>query len=185
MRKLAIALCCACALISFSQAGWIHAKAWLAQVLIAEAWASSLASQGQAVRPWAWADTYPVAKLALPNGRELMVLNGGQGNALAFGPGLVEGSDPLGQGYSVVGGHRDTHFADLQHLQTGQAFSIQGLDGRWYRYQVSRVGAVDIHAEPLARQHADKVVLVTCYPFTGASANPDQRWVVEGDLIRL
>ena len=44
---------------------YIHCKAKLAQELIAHAWAASRAS-GAPVRPWPWADTYPIARLRVP-----------------------------------------------------------------------------------------------------------------------
>ena len=44
---------------------WIQAKAWLAQSLIAHAWARTLSGERQA-KPWPWADTWPVARLTVP-----------------------------------------------------------------------------------------------------------------------
>src|SRR5256884_6616698 len=47
---------------------WIQAKAWLAQSLIAHAWARTLSGERQA-KPWPWADTWPVARLTVPRER--------------------------------------------------------------------------------------------------------------------
>ena len=185
IRALSFAICLALSGLLLVQASWIHAKAWLAQQLIASAWDRTLSHQGQPQKPWHWADTYPVARLALPGQDDLYVLNGGQGNALAFGPGLVEGSDPLGAGFSAVGGHRDTHFRSLAGLQTGQRFKVQGIDGEWYWYEITGAGPVNIHQQPLAQTGREQLVLVTCYPFDTVQADPDQRWVVTGDRIRL
>src|SRR5690606_31321536 len=73
-------------------AGWIHAKALVAQHLIASAWRDA---QGGATprRPWPWADLRPVARLTLPARRiEVMVLDAASPRALAFGPALVGGT---------------------------------------------------------------------------------------------
>ena len=43
----------------------IHGKAWLAQRLLERAWAVTLAGGGP-VKPWPWADTWPVARLKVP-----------------------------------------------------------------------------------------------------------------------
>lgn len=45
---------------------WIYVKAQLAQVLLQRAWAGTLAGQRD-VKPWPWADTWPVARLVVPS----------------------------------------------------------------------------------------------------------------------
>ena len=63
-------------------------KAQLSQLLIRHAWHESTYS-GEYVKPWSWADTYPVMRLQAPSQEEdLIVLAGDTGNVLAFGPGL-------------------------------------------------------------------------------------------------
>ena len=71
---------------------WIHAKAALAQVLLARAWAQS--DHGRRIqRPWPWADMAPIARLSVPRlHQDLIVLDGDNGQALAFGPGWTPGS---------------------------------------------------------------------------------------------
>ena len=66
----------AAALVAFCLALWqlgqgtyIQAKAWLAQVLIKQAWARTLEGEAQA-KPWPWADTWPVARISVP-GRDI------------------------------------------------------------------------------------------------------------------
>jgi sortase A len=89
-------------LVLLSQGLWIHAKALLAQVLLERAFAQTLAS-GQDVKPWSWADTWPVARLEFPRlGRTTIVLNGSSGQALAFGPGHVEGTPAPGERGTTV-----------------------------------------------------------------------------------
>ena len=66
---------------------WIHAKAWLAQLLLQRAWERTLRGEA-AAKPWPWADTWPVARLRVPaHGVDLIVLSGVSGRTLAFGPG--------------------------------------------------------------------------------------------------
>lgn len=183
-RWLSVLLLCA-GVYCTGQAGWIHAKAWLAQQLIAGAWAQSLRQPGTEHRPWAWADTFPVARLQLPGGEDLYVLNGGQGNALAFGPGLVEGSDQPGSGFSVIGGHRDTHFRALAQVAPGQRFRVQASSGHWIDYEIQQAAVVNVREQPLVKQNAQQILLITCYPFSGVTADAEQRFVVSGRKISL
>ena len=126
-------------------AGLIKAKAWLAPILIERAWETSLNRSGSPVKPWPWADTWPVARLRAPaQGVERLVLAGDSGNALAFGPGHTNASAQLGTaGLAVIGGHRDTHFAFLRHLPAGRAVATavtrwqlarlpRGNHGKWW-----------------------------------------------------
>ena len=65
----------------------IHAKAALAQVLLQQAWQYTQVT-GAPLRPWPWADTRPIARLAIGDrGPGLFVLAGASGRTLAFGPG--------------------------------------------------------------------------------------------------
>ena len=103
---------------------WIHAKARLAQYLIADAWQETLA-MGKNIKPWPWADTWPVARLQMNDAVDLYILEGANGSALAFGPGHMRSSAyPGTAGVSIVAGHRDTHFRFLQQLVTGDLLNI-------------------------------------------------------------
>ena len=162
-------------------AGMIKAKAWLAPVLIEQAWRKTLGGNGAAVKPWPWADTWPVARLRAPaQGVDLLVLAGDSGNALAFGPGHAQASAPLGtRGQSVIGGHRDTHFAFLRYLQTGDALQLQLPAGelRHYRVQASRVLDAQHESLSVTAQH-EALLLVTCYPFDAISVGGSLRYAV-------
>ena len=104
------------AAIPAADAAYLLAKATLAQQLIGNAWQQSIdspASQShQKIKPWPWADTHPVARLRINTlALDTWVLNGASGTSLAFGPGLNEGSSPIGDnGLVMIGAHRDTHF---------------------------------------------------------------------------
>lgn len=174
-----IGLVCVCAWQA-GEAAWIHAKAWLAQRLISSAWNQARAS-GAAVRPWPWADTYPVARIEAPRqGEALMVLSGASGPTLAFGPGHVAGTAlPGNPGNSVVSGHRDTHFAFVRQLRRGDVLVVESVDGRRVRYRVSATEVVhrkDIRV--LMDAGDDRLTLVTCFPFDAAVPGGPLRYVV-------
>src|SRR5262249_59714454 len=63
-------------LILIAQGVYVHAKAMLAQILLERAFAQAMAT-GTPVKPWSWADTWPVARLAVPRlGKSAIVLAG-------------------------------------------------------------------------------------------------------------
>ncbi|SFL87496.1 class GN sortase [Marinobacter zhejiangensis] len=159
---------------------WIPAKALLAQELLEMAWAESQARRVD-TRPWPWADTWPVARLALPeNGLSWIVLNGVHGESLAFGPGqATPASDDVGP--VMIAGHRDTHFRALEAVETGTHIQLQQRDGDWREYQVVDIRVVDSRREfiDLANTPPDRLLLVTCYPFDSLNSNGPLRYVVE------
>ncbi|WP_163583610.1 sortase domain-bontaining protein, partial [Klebsiella pneumoniae] len=65
--------------------------------------------------------TEPVARLSFL-GHGSIALRGGSGQALAFGPGHLDGTPEPGEpGTAVYAAHRDTHFAGLGGLRPGDA----------------------------------------------------------------
>ena len=165
-------------------AAWIHAKAALAQHLIASAWAGTKADGAR--RPWPWADTRPVARLTVPSrGIELYVLAGTSGRSLAFGPGHVDGTAlPGSAGNSVIVAHRDTHFAFLRYLLQDEEIDVEDTRGRVSRYRVREVAVVDKHETRLL-DPADsaQLTLITCWPFDAVQPGTDQRYVVIADRM--
>ena len=159
---------------------WIQAKAWLAQSLIAHAWARTLSGERQA-KPWPWADTWPVARLTVPRlGIERYVLAGADGTAMAFGPGHVSGTPLPGEaGNSVIGGHRDTHLAFLAKLKPGDMLIAERADGRRVTYRVSAMEVLDRREVWVTKQEGPaRLTLVTCYPFDAWRAGGNQRYVL-------
>ena len=153
---------------------WIPAKAALAQVLLERAFARSVAT-GQPVKPWPWADTWPVARITFPRlHRAVIVLDGASGQALAFGPGHVAGTPDAGDpGTAVYAAHRDTHFALLGQVKPGDEIAVDRIDGRRARFivagaQVVRWDAsgVDPHAPGRA------LALATCWPLDAKTHGP-------------
>nr|WP_276081981.1 class GN sortase [Methylobacterium sp. GC_Met_2] len=164
-----------------ARAAWIPAKAALAQVLLERAFARTLA-EGRSARPWPWADTEPVALLTVA-GRSFVVLRGGSGQALAFGPGHLDGTPEAGApGTAIFAAHRDTQFAVLGQLRPGDPVTVTGRDGRTRRFRVTgtRVARWDASGiDPQAPgRHLD---LVTCWPLEALQSGP-LRLIVETEL---
>ncbi|MCZ6511607.1 MAG: class GN sortase [Alphaproteobacteria bacterium] len=191
IRKRAVlalaALLIAISAVPFAGAGWIHAKAVLAQVLLERSWQARLngAEEG-AAKPWPWADTTPVARLQVPRLEvDQIVLAGASGRSLAFGPGHLTGTALPGErGNSVITGHRDTHFNFIGELRIGDTFRVQRPDGTWARYRVSGGEVVDARTAQLVNTPDRLVVtLVTCWPFDSRDYNQPWRYAVFGEEI--
>ena len=168
-----------------ASAGWIHAKATLAQHLIASAW-SGAREGGPARRPWPWADMRPVARLTVPGrGISLYVLDNADPRALAFGPAHVGGTAAPGSaGNAVIVAHRDTHFAFLRYLSPDDEIDVEGARGAMARYRVREVSVVD-KEETRVLEPADTplLTLITCYPFDAVRPGTRLRYVVVADRI--
>ncbi len=173
--------------VPFAGAGWIHAKAMLAQVLLERSWQARLAGgDAGAAKPWPWADTTPVARLQVPRlAVDQIVLAGASGRSLAFGPGHLTGTALPGErGNSVITGHRDTHFDFIGELKTGDTFRLQRPDGSWARYRVTGGEVVDARTAQLdATPDRSAVTLVTCWPLNSRDYNQPWRYAVFGEAI--
>lgn len=174
-------LACVAVLAAFVlalDAGYLHAKAWLAQVLLRDAWAATQ-TRGGAHKPWPWADTHPVARLTVPaHGVDQIVLAGDAGRTLAFGPGWAQSSAfPGAHGTAVISGHRDTHFAFLQNLQAGDRIALQNALGTAH-YRVLDTRIADAAQERLQLGEDDALLLVTCWPFDAVVSGGPLRYVV-------
>nr|WP_246711801.1 class GN sortase [Phyllobacterium myrsinacearum] len=171
-------------LILLSQGIWIHAKAIVAQVLLDRAFTRSVAT-GQPVKPWSWADTWPVARIEFPRiGETSIALHGASGQALAFGPGHVDRSAEAGEyGTAVYAAHRDTHFAFLKNVQIGDMVQITRGDGKAFSYQVMETlvvrwdqSGIDTNAD------GKNLVLATCWPFNATTSGP-MRYLVKARML--
>lgn len=161
------------------EGSWIYAKAGLAQVLLQRAWSRTLAGESQ-VKPWPWADTWPVARVTVPSKQvDLIVLNGAYGRTLAFGPGYAESSAfPGHSGTTVLTGHRDTHFHFLQDLKELDEILLETSRGKLRRYLVRERRVMDQLAEIFLDEDGGRLVLVTCYPFDAIGPGGPLRYVV-------
>jgi len=163
-----------------SEAAYIEAKAWLAQDLLEDAWARTLGGAEQ-VKPWSWADTWPVARLQAPGlNIDRIVLAGASGRTLAFGPAHLDGTAMAGTtGHAVLTGHRDTHFRFLQDLRPGMDLRIQRPDRAWISYRIRASEVLDARTARLSREPGrTDMTLVTCYPFDAIVPGGPLRYAV-------
>jgi sortase A len=180
---IAIALILAGAVL-FGRGIYIHAKALLAQVLLQRAFTEAVAS-GHPVKPWAWADTWPVARIEIRRiGASAIVLAGSSGQALAFGPGHLEQTPDAGErGITVYSAHRDTHFNFLRDLAVGDDITVTRLDGKIFVYRADGASVVrydDSGIDP--RSDSYELALTTCWPFDAMTSGP-LRYVLHATLI--
>jgi sortase A len=167
------------------QGAYIPAKAWLAQELMQRAWHRASTGDDRA-EPWPWADTWPVAKLtARGGGVDLIVLSGGSGRTLAFGPGHLSASSMPGEmGNSVIAGHRDTHFNFLRHLKLGETLLVETPAGISHVFRVVGRDVVDSRRGSLLLDTETPMLsLVTCYPFDSDETGGPLRFVVTAKLL--
>jgi sortase A len=171
--------------LQFGQGIYIHAKAQLAQVLLERAWQRTLAGE-TAVKPWPWADTWPVARLVAPAQRaEYLVLAGASGRSIAFGPGHMDGTPlPGAAGNSVIGGHRDTHLAFLRHVKRGETITVERANGMRTDYRVIELDVLDRRDTGVTQNEGpSRLTLITCWPFDALRAGGPQRYVVIANRV--
>lgn len=170
--------------VLFGDGAYIHAKAWLAQVMLERAFDRSVAT-GRPVKPWSWADTWPVARIEVKRiGAGAIVLEGTSGQALAFGPGHIHRTADAGErGVAVYAAHRDTHFRFLRHVAIGDVIEITRSDGRRFRYRADNSAVVRFDASGIDPEAQDfELVLATCWPFDAVTSGPE-RYVLHATLI--
>lgn len=157
---------------------WIPAKAVLAQILLQRAWHISLKT-GQPVKPWPWADSWPIGRLRQPRlGVDLIVLEGASGEALAFGPGRLEGGSQLSENkHSVLAGHRDTSFTFLKDVKHGDKITVENLT-RQDTYTVESTQIVPAGELYLNKEQSQTLSLITCYPFESIIPQTAMRYLV-------
>jgi len=161
-------------------ASWLPIKGWLSQQLISYSWHKTV-HLNQKIKPWPWADTHPIAELIFQRlNKSIVVLNGGDPSTLAFSAGAIA---PFNQTIStqafVVAGHRDSHFSFLEEVFMNDIISLADRNGQSQLYQVEAIDIIDASTGklPVLADNA-QLVLITCYPFTDASSNSNERYVI-------
>lgn len=157
---------------------YLPAKAALAQVLLQRAWE---ASDDGPVRPWPWAETWPVGRLEAPSlDLDRIILAGSEGAALAFAPGHVDGTSTPGEdGNVVLTGHRDTVFSFLGDLGIGAVLVLEGRDRQPRSYVIE--ATMVVHEEDtsvLLPTGHPSLTLITCYPLDARTPGGPLRYVV-------
>lgn len=179
LPTLLLAALCLAGLALVARGAVIPAKAWVAQILLDRAFDRSLASH-QPAKPWPWADTVPVARITVPHlGVSEIVLSGGSGQAMAFGPTLMPGKRAV----TIIAAHRDTHFAFLRDVRPGDEVRVRTVTGEDLEYRIVRAQVVrwDRFAYP-ANPARPLLALTTCYPF-GATRHGPLRYVLWAEQI--
>ena len=159
---------------------YIPAKAELAEYLLRSSWQKTIEERGN-IKPWPWADTWPVARMVIPNhGVDLVVLEGDSGNVLAFGPGHMQLSSLPGQpGNSIISGHRDTSFRFLERVIVGDRITVQTKDGNIVPFRVVATQIVDAAVLDMnIETDVPLLTLVTCYPFEAVVPGGPERYLV-------
>lgn len=184
MRRSLSLLLFALGLVSCFSGGRIYLKAALAQVLLRGAWLEVEAGRAEA-RPWPWADTWPVARLRSPaHDVDLIVLAGATGSTTAFAPGHITGTSEPGQRGNVgIAAHRDTHFAFLERLRTGERLWLVLPDGRQRQFEVAALAVVHQSDTSSLGSSGDLLTLVTCFPFRATLPGGPLRYVVQARAI--
>jgi len=178
--RLVIAGLFAVAIWQFSTAGVIQAKAWVAPKLIEWAWQRTL-DEHHPVKPWPWADTWPVAHLAVPAmDIERYVLAGTHGSSLPFGPGHMNGSALPGEpGSIIIAGHRDTHFGFLHEIRPGAMLQLTGMHGHRFNFKITGQEIMNARLHGISPLRAgSELILVTCQPTKGMPFRGPYRLVV-------
>ena len=154
-------------------------------MLLERAWRQTQDGE-KPVKPWPWADTWPVARLSVPAlGETAIVLETTSGQALAFGPGRMTGMADFGApGFSVIAAHKDTHFAFLKDLAAGETLLVETRSGDTHYYRVTGHEIVDTR-KPLYVNTApgSHLVLSTCYPFDALAAQTPFRYLVYAEWL--
>jgi sortase A len=163
---------------------WIPAKAVLAQILLHNAWNKSVQT-GHQIKPWPWADTWPVARLRVPKyNKDMIILHGQQGESLAFGPGmLATGSRPGQPGVCILAGHRDTSFTFLEHLAPGDRLTLEDTAGTLWAYTITSTMVRQARSLYFNNPTVAQLALITCYPFHALIPGTNQRFVVLAERV--
>ena len=160
-------------------------KAIMAQSLMEQAWTKT-AQSGDVHLPWSWMDAHPVARLSFEgHERSHIVLNTDSGQALAFGPAVINGTE--GTDMLAIAAHKNTQFQDLKSLTIGESIKLERPKGEALIYRVTHTKILDSRVEGVAIEaEADtpsRLALVTCYPFDAVSFNGPFRYVVYAQKV--
>lgn len=173
--------------IGLLRIGYYHVKAEVAQIFIESAWDKSQNDKfHQPVKPWSWADTWPVLKLEVPSIHlSTLVLKDASGQSLAFAAGIMSPDIFPGDfGNSFIAAHRDTQFKNIDRLNKQDEIQITNYRGEKISFYVDQIMVVDSRVEqPITDTGDRRLTLVTCYPFEASEANTPFRYLVSAKMI--
>ena len=171
----------------FGNGFYIGGKAILAQHLLERSWSKSVSS-GDIHPPWAWMDAYPVGRISFDGFDEShIVLNTDSGQALAFGPAVINGTQNTDM--LAIAAHKNTQFRKLKDMKTGDVITLERPRGDTVTFRVTHSEILDSRSEGIGieatAQTPSKLALVTCYPFNAVSFNGPLRYVVYAERENL
>lgn len=178
-------LCLIIGMTLLSKGLYMDAKAQLAQVLIEYSW-QVRDSNAAPSKPWWWADTKAIATLEVPRlNKRLFVMQDDSGESLAFGPGHLNASAQISQGgHVMIAGHRDSHFAFLKKIKTGDLIQTTNFDQKSLQYRVTEAYILDTRTEDLLKYQHDELTLITCYPFDSVISGGPLRYIVNAEPVK-
>jgi sortase A len=208
LKNILTGLLVLAALMSFSHAGYIKFKALLSQYLLEAAWIKTQQNEKgslttKAVKPWLWADIYPVAKLGFTKqGKGFIVLNNDSGQALAFAPGINPSTPIGGKLPIVISAHNDSHFSLLKNVNIADKITLETSNSETTTFKVISIKTIDTRKDKLFVENNSEynndnftsshsmsevpiqgLILVTCYPFKAISRETPYRYLIEAVSI--
>ncbi|OUB41450.1 class D sortase [Bacillus thuringiensis] len=89
---------------------------------------------------------------------------------------------PSGNGHTVLSGHRDTVFTELNQLQKDDQLILE-YENKTYTYKVEKYWITDSEDRTIIVQKENSILsLTTCYPFNYIGDAPD-RYIIEASLV--
>jgi len=158
----------------------IEIKGKVAQVLLQRAWYLTLRT-GKNYRPWSSFDGVPIMRLTIPQHNiNQIILKGTSGQALAFGPSFHEESFlPQDEKVTIISSHRDSHGNYIKKLKLGEKIKLQDEKGVWHTYIINEFFTINVKKETFViKTNEQRLLLVTCFPFTSLQSGTPFRYVV-------
>ncbi|EIJ43839.1 sortase (surface protein transpeptidase) [Beggiatoa alba B18LD] len=164
-----------------SQQYMTYPQAWLTQGLMQTAWARTQAS-GRYVKPWPWAETWPLARLSIPQlNFEQIVLAKASNDTLALGH-LSSTVLPGEAGNSVISVYHRNYARYMQALKNSDELVLEAPQNGQWRYRVSAIYVVDkTDTRFLAPSMHRRLTIISCYACSNGQDN--LRHVVVADEI--
>ena len=99
---------------------------------------------------------------------------------------MIRNQAPGEQGYSLIAGHRDTHFRFLSELESGDVLEIDNYLGQHAQFRVSGTRVLNIEQDKLRIDpEISGLTLVTCWPFDALVPGGPLRYLVNAERIEL
>lgn len=159
------------------------AQNWLASGLLHTAWLRTQAS-GRQVKPWPWADTWPLARLFAPHLKaEQIILAHASKGVSSFALGHIDTSVLPGEaGNSVLYAPPQTYLDFLLKLNEGDELVLESLYSGQWRYRVATIHVVHkTSVDLLASTSNRRLTVVSCYPCEGKASS--LRYVVIAEEV--